>query len=102
MVGTRLEHTRLRDKGQITLPGLIRNYLHVDSGDEIIFDIDENGKVYLSKAQIIPADQAWFWTERWQEMEREAQAEINSGRTNRYDSVEKLFASLESLEDAKD
>ena len=28
---------------------------------------------------MIPPDQAWFWTERWQRMEQEAQADIEAG-----------------------
>ena len=42
------------------------------------------------------SDQAWFWTERWQKMEREADAEFAAGRSVEVDSVEALLAELDS------
>lgn len=39
----------------------------------------------------IRPDQAWFWTERWQEMEREADADIEAGRTILVDGLEGLL-----------
>jgi len=39
----------------------------------------------------VPADQAWFWTERWQEMERDADADVAAGRVTNHDTVEELF-----------
>ncbi|HWH12731.1 MAG TPA: hypothetical protein VG165_16540 [Solirubrobacteraceae bacterium] len=41
------------------------------------------------------ADQAWFWTDRWQVMEREAQADIDAGRTETYPSPEEFIADLD-------
>ena len=67
--------TRLRPKGQITVPPEIRSLLEVGEGDDLLFSTDENGRVLISRAQVIPPDQAWFWTERWQQMEREAEAD---------------------------
>ena len=45
----------------------------------------------------IPAEQSWFWTERWQRMEREAQEDIEAGRVTRYSDVE---AAIEALAEA--
>lgn len=38
---------------------------------------------------------AWFWTERWQRMEREADGEYAAGRHRVYDDVESFLADLE-------
>jgi hypothetical protein len=45
-----------------------------------------------------PADpsQAWFWTERWQQMEREADADIAAGRVRTYDNVDEFLTALEA------
>ena len=43
----------------------------------------------------IPASQAYFWTERWQEGEQQASADIRAGRLSRFDSAEGLSADLE-------
>jgi hypothetical protein len=47
-----------------------------------------------------PAEQQWFWTERWQRMEREADAEIAAGRVSTHESAEDFLAHLDALEDA--
>lgn len=38
---------RLTAKGQVTIPKAIRDYLHLDTGSEIDFVIDENGEVKM-------------------------------------------------------
>lgn len=36
-------------------------------------------------------DQSWFWTSRWQEGEREAQVDIDAGRTKRFKTARALI-----------
>jgi hypothetical protein len=50
----------------------------MSEGEDLIFRVDENGQVIVERAINIPASQAWFWTERWQKMEREVQEDIES------------------------
>lgn len=38
--------------------------------------------------------QAWFWTEKWQKMEREADEDIRMGRYKTFDSVKKAIKYL--------
>ena len=94
--------SRLRTKGQVTLPSEVRKLLSISEGEDLIFRVDENGQVVVERAISIPADQAWFWTERWQKMEREAQADIDSGRVHRYPNVDEAISSLEKTDDAGD
>ena len=42
----------------------------------------------------IDASQAYFWTRKWQAGEREASAEIATGQTKRFPSVEALIRDL--------
>jgi hypothetical protein len=42
----------------------------------------------------VPADQAWFWTDRWQQMEREADSDIAAGRTTVVDGLDGLMTVL--------
>ena len=86
--------TRLRVKGQITVPGEIRDILGVNEGDELVFLIDENGRVIVERVQLIPPDQAWFWSERWQRMERDAQQDITKNRIQQFDSIEETLSFL--------
>jgi hypothetical protein len=45
--------------------------------------------------EAVPADQAWFWTERWQQMEREADDAVAAGRTVTAEDVEEFVADLD-------
>ncbi len=42
------------------------------------------------KAGLLPEDQAWWWHERWQQLEREAERDIQKGMVKRYNSTEEL------------
>lgn len=42
----------------------------------------------------IPRAQRWFWTERWQQMEREVQEDFDRGRYYEFDNVENLIKFL--------
>jgi AbrB family looped-hinge helix DNA binding protein len=93
--------TRLRPKGQITLPGEIRELLELKEGDDLAFSVDEQGKVVVNRLDVIPPDQAWFWTERWQKMEREVEEDIAAGRIHHYNSVDEAIAALEGRAGAR-
>jgi antitoxin PrlF len=84
----------LRPKGQLTLPAEIREALHVAEGDEIEFDVAEDGVVVMRGLKVIPADQAWFWTPEWQKGEREADEEAKAGRSRYFGSAEEMFAAF--------
>jgi len=94
--------TRLRPKGQVTVPPEIRSLLGAAEGDDLVFSTDENGRVVLSRAQIIPPDQAWFWSERWQALEHEAQADLASGRVTEFADLASALGSLEKLAQSTD
>jgi len=49
-----------------------------------------------SAYRLFPPDQAWFWSERWQRMEREAQADIDAGRVERFPDIDSALEHLES------
>ena len=86
--------SRLRNKGQITVPGKVRSILGIKEGDELVFQIDEKGRVVVSPFRIISPDQAWFWTESWQKMERDVQEDIDAGHVYGYDNVEDVIKGL--------
>jgi len=83
----------IRSKGQITLPRDIRDALHVDEGDDISFVITDEG-VLMHGLKMVSAQQAWFWSAKWQDGEREASADVKAGRTTTYPSSEDFLASL--------
>ena len=97
--------SRLRNKGQVTVPQEIRNLLGAEQGDDLLFYTDEAGRVVVSRAQIIDPEQAWFWSDRWQRMEQEAQADLEAGRVVEYTNIAAALAALGEIpatDDAED
>ena len=90
-------HTRLREKGQVTLPKEIRAALDLHEGDDLAFRVNEKGEIVTEPVLTISQDQAWFWTERWQKMEREAQADIEADRVSHYKDADSAIEALEDL-----
>jgi AbrB family looped-hinge helix DNA binding protein len=90
---------RLRGRGQITLPPQIRERLKVREGDDVLFRLNEQGQVVIEQVQMIDPEQAWFWTERWQKMEREVQEDIDAGRLLEFESVEDFIKYLDEPDD---
>jgi bifunctional DNA-binding transcriptional regulator/antitoxin component of YhaV-PrlF toxin-antitoxin module len=86
---------RLDEHGGVTLPKPLREGLIENSALEAIRRDD--GVIELHPRPDIDPAQAWFWSERWQQMEREADADIAAGRVKRFDDAESFLAHLDSL-----
>lgn len=88
-------------RGTVALPASLRRRLNLDRPDAQIKLIEhDDGRIELMPMVAIPADQAWFWSDRWQAMEREAEADIAAGRTTTVDGLTGLEAHLSSARDA--
>jgi AbrB family looped-hinge helix DNA binding protein len=85
---------RMRSRGQLTLPDAVRRAAHVEEGDVLVAEVEED-RIVLRPKRLIDASQAWFWTESWQQGEREASAEIAAGETTVHDSDEEFLRSLD-------
>ena len=88
-------HSTLRAKGQLTIPPEIRQAAHLKENAPVYFTITDQG-ILLRPGKVIDASQAWFWTERWQRMEREADASFAAGRHKAFDDAESFLADLDS------
>jgi len=89
--------TRLRNKGQVTVPQEIRTLLGAEEGDDLLFSTDTTGRVVVSRAQIIDPEQTWFWSDRWQRMEHEAQADLEAGRIVEYANIAEALIALDEI-----
>ena len=81
--------------GQITLPAAIRRAAGIDIGDYVEVNVTDEGLVLKAK-HVIDKSQAYFWSAEWQQAEREAQADLDEGRSQRFDWVEAMIADLDS------
>lgn len=84
----------LREKGQVTLPARVRSALNVGTGDTIEFEVVASGEVVIRGLKMIPADQAWFWSESWQRGEREASEDVAAGRVETFKDAESFLDAL--------
>jgi AbrB family looped-hinge helix DNA binding protein len=87
--------TKVTRHGQITLPAEVRRKLGIEEGDLIEIAV-ENERAVLSPKKLIDSSQAYFWSKSWQAGEREASADIESGRVKTFDDAEELIAELDN------
>jgi AbrB family looped-hinge helix DNA binding protein len=69
----------IRAKGQLTIPQDVREAAHLEEGDPVEIEITADG-ILLRPKKLIDASQAWFWSQGWQDGEREASADTRAGR----------------------
>jgi len=77
-------------RGTVVLPKAIR--LDVEYV-EVVRRSD--GVIELRPQIPVDAAQSWFWSERWQQMEHEADADIAAGRVRTYADADAFLADLE-------
>jgi len=85
---------QIRRNFQITLPAAIRKRLHLNVGDILETELKDD-KIIIIPKKTIDAEQAWFWTKKWQEAEREAEDDLKSGKAKKFKNVEELIEDLD-------
>ncbi len=89
-----MPETRVRAKGQVTIPREIRERAHLKEGDPVQVEMVPEG-ILLKPQKVVDATQAWFWTPTWQAGEREASVDIAEGRVEIFETDEDFLASLD-------
>ncbi len=83
-------------RGSITLPADVCRRYHLDEpGAQVEVIGRSDGVIELHPVLPHRADQGWFWADRWQAMEREAEEDIAAGRTRVFDSAGEFIADLD-------
>jgi len=86
---------QVRKKAQLTLPLSVRQQLGVEEGDYMDVQV-RDGEIVLKVKKLVDKDQAWFWTKRWQQGEKEAEEDIHAGRVRSFPDAEAAVAHLHS------
>ncbi len=86
----------VQGRGLIAIPSSIRRHFGLDKPGAQVEVIEREGEIVLRPHLAVPTDQTWFWTERWQQMEREVDDAISAGLVTTVDGVEELLADLDS------
>lgn len=88
-------HLSLQSRGTIALPAEVRKRHHLDEpGAQVRVVERDDGVLELHPLAAVPADQRWFWTERWQQMEREVDENIAAGRVAVFDDIDDFLDAL--------
>jgi len=87
------ELIQLRKKAQLTLPLSVRRKLGIEEGDFVDVQV-RDGEIVLKPKKLVDKEQAWFWTERWQQGEKEAEEDIKAGRIYRFPDADSAIAAL--------
>jgi len=77
----------------VSLPAWVTRRFGMRNGGFVSVRETRNG-VLLKPATPANEAQAWFWTRRWQRMEREVDAEIRRGRLRRSRNLRELVHDL--------
>jgi len=76
----------------------VRDLPNLEDGDNLIFSVKDDGEKIVQRQQVIPPDQAWFWTEHWQRLEHEAQEDFDASSIHRYANVDEAIGALQELD----
>lgn len=88
----------IQGRGVLTLPAEFRRRHHLDEpGAQVSLVETDDGRIELIPLVAIPADQQWFWTERWQKLEREVDDAVAAGEVEVFDDTESFLANLDEL-----
>ena len=88
---------KVGNSNKITIPKEIFKELALKPGDYLEARVTEDGSLLLVPKTLIPKDQEWFWTERWQRKEREADEAIARGEVfGPYNSTEEAIRALDN------
>lgn len=89
----------VQSRGVVALPAELRRRLHLDEpGAQVEIVEREDGVLELRPALPVPADQRWFWTQEWQQREREVDAHVAAGEVKTHPDREAFLSHLDDLD----
>ncbi len=77
-------------KGQVSIPSEIRKKLGLKQGDKIEFTV-KDGKLIGIPVAYVPKDQMYFWSKKWQKLEKEAENDKKEGKTYEFNDANKAL-----------
>ncbi|MCL4424488.1 MAG: AbrB/MazE/SpoVT family DNA-binding domain-containing protein [Firmicutes bacterium] len=83
----------VRTNGQITLPASVRKELGLKEGDVVSLEV-QDGALLIKPKLVVDKSQAYFWSERWQAGEREAEEDIKVGRLKYFKNAQEAAQAL--------
>jgi bifunctional DNA-binding transcriptional regulator/antitoxin component of YhaV-PrlF toxin-antitoxin module len=88
----------LQARGLLALPAELRRRYRLDEpGSHVEIIERDDGVIELRPRFSVPAEQAWFWTDRWQRMEHEVDEHVERGETTVHADGDELVDFLDDL-----
>ncbi len=78
---------------QITIPAEVRKKIALHVGDLIDFEVREEG-LLVKPMEAIDRNQAWFWSKKWQEKEKEVEKDFKKGKVLESKNVKTFLKDL--------
>ncbi len=86
--------TQLRRRAQVTLPSEVVKKMRLQEGDNLDIAMEDD-RIIIKPVLVIDRSQSWFWSKKWQELEKEADGDIKKGRVHKAKNVEELINKLD-------
>ena len=83
-------------RGVLYMPKEILREFHVNEGDYMEVYGTKDG-IVLKPKTLVDKDQAWFWTPKWQKMEKVADENIKKGKVKSFKNWDDGLKYLKSL-----
>ncbi len=87
----------IQERGVVAIPADLRRRYNLNPGDQMEIVEAEDGRLELIPLVAIPASQQWFWTERWQKLEREVDEHIARGEETTFGDSGAFLEHLDKL-----
>lgn len=92
-------YVTVQSRGVMALPAEIRRRFHLDEpGAQVEITERDDGVLELRPALPVPVAQRWFWTERWQQRERDVDAHVRAGEISVHSNGEAFLEHLDRLD----
>jgi AbrB family looped-hinge helix DNA binding protein len=85
---------RVLRNGVIQIPKEVREEVGIEEGDYIDMKINGKDTITIHIKDLVDEDDSWYWSEGWQQMEREADEDIKAGRIKTFENIQDLIREL--------
>jgi antitoxin MazE len=84
---------KVREKYQVTIPEDVRNKIPLKVGERV--EVAARGEEIVIRPIVeIPREQAWFWSQEWQQQIAQSMKDIEKGKVRVFKSVKEAKKQL--------
>lgn len=88
------DYASIQSRGTVSLPVALRRRYGLDQPGAQVEIIDADGEIILRPKFPVDVSQSWFWTQQWQDGEKEADGQHARGEGETFSSGDEFLGSL--------